>query len=135
MAPTLQHRQAALIAGISSTSTPNFCAAAAPSRWKVSYAVVSVVLVQNIRQASIPPTKPLLAVKDQRLSFPPRCARLLPDGSVGARHGRMAKRKPRCCTNPSRRDFGPLAETRRRVDECFLGDCAGAMEAAASEVT
>src|ERR1700677_1255508 len=52
MAPTLQHRQAALIAGISSTSTPNFCAAAAPARWKVSYAVVSVMLVQNIRQAN-----------------------------------------------------------------------------------
>src|ERR1700677_2964864 len=60
MAPTLQHRQAALIAGISSTSTPNFCAAAAPARWKVSYAVVSVMLVQNIRQAKV---KPSIAAK------------------------------------------------------------------------
>ena len=47
MAPPLQPRSAALITGLSATSTANFCAAVAPSRWDNSYAVTSITLVQK----------------------------------------------------------------------------------------
>jgi hypothetical protein len=50
--PPLQHGQTPLIAGISATRAANFCASANPSGYSASYAVISVTLVQNIRQAS-----------------------------------------------------------------------------------
>jgi len=51
MAPSLQHCQAALIAGISAPGTLNFCAADVPSRWDIGYAVTSITLEQKSRQA------------------------------------------------------------------------------------
>jgi len=52
MAPPLKHRQTPFIAGISTASAAGFYARATPSGWNASYAVVSITLVQNIRQAT-----------------------------------------------------------------------------------
>jgi hypothetical protein len=53
MAPTLRHRQAALIARISPARAPHFCADSVPSRRDTRYAINSITLVQNIRQANL----------------------------------------------------------------------------------
>src|SRR5665213_2688698 len=53
MAPPLQHCQAALIAWISPARTPDFCADSVPSRRETRYAIISITLVQNIRQANL----------------------------------------------------------------------------------
>ena len=53
MAPSLQHRQTTLSAWIPTARTTNFCAADVPSRWDISYAVVSLPLVQKRRQVSV----------------------------------------------------------------------------------
>ena len=50
-APPLQHRQTPFIAGISAASSADFYARDILPRWNASYAVVSLTLVQNIRQA------------------------------------------------------------------------------------
>jgi hypothetical protein len=56
MARTLQHRQAALIASIQTARTLDFYAPAATSRGEVSYAGVSIALVQKSRQARTAPS-------------------------------------------------------------------------------
>ena len=53
MAPALQHRQTPFIAGISTASAAGLHARATPSGSNVSHAVVSLTLVQNIRQANL----------------------------------------------------------------------------------
>ena len=52
MAPSLQHRQTALLARIPTARDANFCTADVPSRWDISDAVVSLPLVQKRRQAT-----------------------------------------------------------------------------------
>ncbi len=53
MAPPLQHCQAALITWISPARTPDFCADSVPSRRDIRYAIISITLVQKIRQANL----------------------------------------------------------------------------------
>jgi hypothetical protein len=51
MAPSLQYRQTPFVTWILIARTTGFYANATPSRWSAGYAVVSLALVQNIRQA------------------------------------------------------------------------------------
>ena len=50
---TFIHRHASLIARVSLNCTPDICASTALTGWNVGYAVISITLVQNIRQANV----------------------------------------------------------------------------------
>ena len=61
------HRQTPFIAGISATSATDLHARATPYGWNAGYAVVSLTLVQNIRQANC--TEDSSAILPDRMDF------------------------------------------------------------------